>query len=454
MTRTLVVKHLRIEKNGAYKYRRRVPDRLQAVLGKSEIVRVLGKSETEAMRNYPSIHDHVDLLFKSTSSTSSTAETWAIKSAIEAQFLEAGIDPYSRGRSEDEELSRSERAESILSKYPTNPDTGQPDKESLSVKDSAMVTALLHGVQNIDAELTIKQAFAFYLDERQEPDAFKRKKQVQRIARAERNLLSVTKRDIALKHVTRAHARALRDDLLKKMSPASVKRNINDVKAVFSLAIEEHDLNTNNPFNKLKYPKPDDASVDLRHPLPAIVIQDMYRELENNRTLQDIWTLIHHSGAQNAEVLGLTSDDLFLDEPIPYFEIKPYGLRSVKDRSRIRKVPLVGRALHVARRLKANTPDSGALFPSYADSSSHDNFSQAARKRLRKFTDNPKHVVYSLRHNMKDALRAAKVGVRVELALLGHSNEKSSSAQYGSGVGLDELRDALLRINFDVPDMT
>lgn len=414
----------------------------------------MGRSEAEAMRNYPPVHDHVELLFKSTGSTSSTAETWVIKSAIEAQFLEAGIDPYSKGRSDDEELSRSEQAETILSKYPTNPETGQPDPEDVSAQDSAMVIALLKGAQSIEAEFTIKQAFAFYLDEKQGPDPFKRKKQVQRICRAERNLLSVTKQDIALKHVTRAHARALRDRLLKQMSSASVKRNINDVKAVFSLAIEEHDLNTNNPFNKLTYPKPDDASVDLRHPLPATVIQEMYRELENNRALQDIWTLIHHSGAQNAEVLGLTSDDLFLDEPIPYFEIKPHGLRSVKDRSRIRKVPLVGRALHVAHRLKANTPTSGALFPNYADSSSHDNFSQATRRRLRKFTDNPKHVVYSLRHNMKDALRAAKVGERVELALLGHSSEKSASSQYGSGVGLDELRDALLRINFDLLDVT
>ncbi|MEX0351090.1 MAG: DUF6538 domain-containing protein [Paracoccaceae bacterium] len=449
-----MVKHLRIEKNGTYKYRRRVPERLQSALGKSEIVKVLGRSESEAMRNYLPFHDHVEHLLRSTKPSSASSDLWSLKSSIEAKFIEAGLDLHSKGRSSDEELARSEQADVILSRYPIDPSTGQPSPEDVSEVDSATVTALLNGIQSIKAELTVSQAFAFYLSEKQEPDPYKRKKQLQRFGRAERNLLNVTRHDIALTNVTRAHARALRDKLLKQMSPPSAKRNINDVKAVFSLAIEEHDINTNNPFKKLKYPKPSDAAVDLRHPLPAQVIQAMYHDLRNNQVLQDIWTLIHHSGAQSAEVLGLTADDLFLDESIPYFEIKPHGLRSVKDRSRIRKVPLVGRALSVASRLKVVTPDSAALFPQYAESSRHDNFSQATRRRLRKYTDNPKHVVYSLRHNMKDALRAAKVGVRVELALLGHSNEKSASSQYGSGVGLEELRDALLKINFDAPDLT
>ncbi|MDP5220038.1 site-specific integrase [Ruegeria sp. 2205SS24-7] len=449
-----MVKHLRIEKNGTYKYLRRVPERLRSALGKSEIVKVLGRSEPEAMRNYLPFHDHVEHLLRSTKPSSASSDLWSLKSSIEAQFIEAGLDLHSKGRSSDEELARSEQADVILSRYPTDPSTGQASPEDVSEVDSATVTALLNGIQSIKAELTVSQAFAFYLYEKQEPDPYKRKKQLQRFGRAERNLLNVTKHDVALTKVSRAHARTLRDNLLRQMASSSVKRNINDVKAVFSLAIEEHDLNINNPFNKLRYPKPDDAAIDLRHPLPVKVIQAMYRDLENNRTLQDIWTLIHHSGARSAEVLGLTLDDLFLDETIPYFEIKPQGLRSVKDRSRIRKVPLIGRALVVARRLKLSTSETSAIFPQYAESSRHDNFSQVTRRRLRKYTDNPKHVVYSLRHNMKDALRAAGVGERVELALLGHSSEKSASSQYGSGVGLEELRDALLKIDFKLPDLT
>lgn len=452
MTRSLVIKHLRIQENGTYKYRRRVPQKLQKTLGKTEFVKVLGKSEYEALRNYQPYHDHVEHLLNSARPQADAAELVSIKTGIEAQFAEMKLDPYSPGKTEEEILARTEEADRILSKYVVDPSTGQPDPKDVSLGDGAMVTALIGGVDNIEAELTISQAFAFYLDEKKEPDPFKRKKQLQRFARAQRNLLNVTKQDIALSKLTRAHARRLRDNLLRSMKVTAVRRNINDVKAVMSMAIREHDLNLNNPFAKLEYPKPTDAAVDLRHPLPADVIRSMYVDLTSDQTLLNIWTLIHHSGAQSAEILGLSSADVNLDDPIPHFDIKPQGLRSVKDRSRIRKVPLVGRALEVAKCLMDQTQPGTALFPKYADTSKHDSFSQATRKRLRKFTDNPKHVVYSLRHNMKDALRKAGVGERVELALLGHSDERTASSQYGSGVGLDVLQDALLRIPFDVPE--
>ena len=451
MTRAFVIKHLRIEPDGTRKYRRRVPRELQSTLGKTEFVKVLGKTEAEALRNYGPYHDHVERILRSTNPKDEAAQLVEIKKGIEAQFHELGLDPYSSGLTEDERIARSEEADSVLRKYPANPRTGTADAEDVSLKDGAWVTALMSGVHSIEAELSISQAFDFYLSERREPEPYKLKKQALRFNRIKGELLKVTGRDIALSKVSRMHARALRDNLLKRMTPASAKRYINDVKAVFSLAIREHDMNTGNPFQKLDYPKPADAAVDLRHPLPPEVIVAMYHELNDNQVLLDIWTLIHHSGAQNAEVLGLMASDLKLDGPIPYFEVRPHGLRTVKERSRIRKIPLVGRALQVARRLAAETDANVPLFPKYAASKSHDNFSQVVRKRLRKHTEDPKHAIYSLRHNMKDALRSAKVGERVELALLGHSGERSASAQYGSAVGLDELQKALLQIKFDVP---
>ncbi|MEM9591473.1 MAG: tyrosine-type recombinase/integrase [Pseudomonadota bacterium] len=403
----------------------------------------MGKSEYEALKNYAPVHAHAERLLRSARPDVVTDNPIAVKSDIEAQFAEARLDPYSPGKTPEEEIARSEEADRILSNYPLDPDTGHPDPDSLSPRDRATVSALLNGIQSIDAELVISQAFEFYLGEKTDPDPYKRQKQMQRFSRAQSNLLHVVRQDIAISRVTRAHARQLRDHLLQTMAVSSVKRNINDVKAVFSLATREHDLNINNPFAKLDYPKPKDAAVDLRHPLPPDVIKAMYKELEDQPVLLDIWTLIHHSGAQSAEILGLRLDDLKLDDPVPHFEIKPQRLRTVKKRSRIRKVPLVGRALMVATRLAKASSSEGSLFPNYADTRNHDSFGQAARKHLRKHTKNSKHVIYSLRHNMKDALRRANVGERVELALLGHSDERTSSAQYGSGVGLQELQAAL-----------
>ncbi|MFX0543721.1 hypothetical protein ACEWPM_018745 [Roseovarius sp. S4756] len=219
-------KHLRTEKNGTVKYRRRIPKDLQQVLGKREFVKVLGKTELEVMRNYPGYHDHVEHLLRSSNPSSDASELPAIKDSIEAQFAELEADPYSRGKSEDERTAREAEADRLLGKYPADAETGWPDPESLSLRDRAMVTALLNGVHSIEVPLTITEAFAFYLSEKKEPDPHKRRKQEQRIARVKQDLLNVTKQDIAIANVTRTHARQVRDKLLGRMKATSAKRNL------------------------------------------------------------------------------------------------------------------------------------------------------------------------------------------------------------------------------------
>jgi len=243
----------------------------------------------------------------------------------------------------------------------------------------------------------------------------------------------------------------MRDNLLEQMTVESVRRNINDIKAVFSFTAREFDLNLSNPFSNLEYPKSQGAAIDRRHPLPSAVVSEMYQELEGNQALQDIWTLLHHTGAQNAEILGLKAKDVFLEDEVPHIAIRPDGLRTVKVTSRIRQVPLVGRALEVAKRLTKQADPNDHLFPLYADTSKHDNFSQTTNKRLRKLTKERKHTVYSLRHSMKDALREAGVGQRLEHAILGHSGERASAEQYGSRNSLLEMQEALNRVEFGLP---
>ena len=52
MTRAFVTKHLRHNRNGTISYRRRIPERVQKFTGKKEFVKLLGKSEAEALRRY------------------------------------------------------------------------------------------------------------------------------------------------------------------------------------------------------------------------------------------------------------------------------------------------------------------------------------------------------------------------------------------------------------------
>ncbi len=58
----LMLKYTQQFRNG-WRYRRRVPEKLQGALGKSEITRALGSSQEEAALNWPAVHKEVQVLF-------------------------------------------------------------------------------------------------------------------------------------------------------------------------------------------------------------------------------------------------------------------------------------------------------------------------------------------------------------------------------------------------------
>jgi hypothetical protein len=71
------------------------------------------------------------------------------------------------------------------------------------------------------------------------------------------------------------------------------------------------------------------------------------------------------------------------------------------------------------------------LFPRYAHEGGPDAVSAALMKHLRELTTNRRHVVYSLRHNMKDLLVMAGVPERDEHRILGHSLGGVGNRVYG-----------------------
>ncbi len=58
----LMLKYTQRFRNG-WRYRRRVPEKLQGALGKSEITRVSGSSQEETALNWPAVHKEVQVLF-------------------------------------------------------------------------------------------------------------------------------------------------------------------------------------------------------------------------------------------------------------------------------------------------------------------------------------------------------------------------------------------------------
>ena len=70
-------------------------------------------------------------------------------------------------------------------------------------------------------------------------------------------------------------------------------------------------------------------------------------------------------------------------------------------------------------------------FPDYGRPRGADAASAALNKHVRKVSKDPKHVVHSLRHNMKDRLRLAEVAQIEQDLILGHALEGIGDRTYG-----------------------
>lgn len=451
MNAKLMLKHVKIDANGRYRYRRRVPKALQAALGVTEFIKTLGRTEREAIAAYGPYHHLVEqqiAMGKAGGTLKSPIET---KGVIKAFFQFHKLDSFSSGKTEDEQTSREAYADEIIEKYHRDPITGHP--LDVTPEDNALLAAMYGGIEAVVAEPTLTDAFKLYLKEKPILDPFKRQKQINNFNRIERDALAVWHADLPLNRITRQNAKDLRDHLLTRMKPDSVKRQINNIKAVVAYACREFEVPRNDVFLKMELPKEALEDRERRLPLSSDIIDAMYDELKGDLVLSDVWTLIHYTGAQNAELLSLEIRHINVDAKVPHVIIEATETRSLKDGWRKRVVPLVGKAFEVAQRIVAQAEGRQFAFPKYAQTKKHDLFSANMMKRLRKHTKDPRHTLYSLRHSLKDALRDADVSLDLQEAILGHSTGSGSQANYGSGHTLDRKQSALLKV-FGTTDAT
>lgn len=99
--------------------------------------------------------------------------------------------------------------------------------------------------------------------------------------------------------------------------------------------------------------------------------------------------------------------------------------------------------MEVAKALVKDRDGGEFAFRRYGTAGGLDRLSSTLNRRIRGHTDNPKHVSYSLRHNMKDRMRLAEVFPEKAKALEGHAFSAGQDGSYGSGYPLEQLREAL-----------
>ena len=248
----------------------------------------------------------------------------------------------------------------------------------------------------------------------------------------------------SLKMIETGDSGKFRDYLFERgLSSSSVKRVFSSVRAIVGLAIKENGIEITNPFVGTFIP--DDQNRKRRLPVPGDVLTELQRicfDLDD----EPRWliALLSDTGMRLAEAVGLLSDDINLDGCNPHIKLKEHPWRSLKTRSSIREVPLVGASLWAAERIKKNGNEFA--FPKYCTKAKcNANSASAALNKWLKPRVPARCVVHSFRHSLRDRLREVECPSDVVDAIGGWSTEGVGQG-YGKGYGLDVRKRWMQRI--------
>jgi integrase len=232
-------------------------------------------------------------------------------------------------------------------------------------------------------------------------------------------------------------ASAFRDYLFDKgLAVGSVKRIFGSVRSMINLVMLEQGIEGNNGFAKTYMPERDDSQD--RQPIP----QDKLGQLQHACKREDdemrwLLALISDTGMRLAEAAGLHKDDIILDTPVPYIDLKAHSWRRLKTKSSARHIPLVGASLWAAQRVQEH--DSSFAFPRYCDGKTcNANSASAALNKWMKKVIGDDFIVHGLRHSLRDRLRAVECPSDIIDAIGGWTTTGIGHA-YGKGYTVDIL---------------
>lgn len=448
----LVLKHVERTRSGKWQYRRRVPKDIRTVISKREFKRVLGDTQREALAVWSRYNAQVEREIAEArrslaggpaprSAPSKTARELYAEALERVEALRRSIE-----HEEGEDLLAL-ASDAILERYPTDRETGEP--VGVSDLDRMTVGLLRRGADGYAPPASsVEDALRLYIDEKGLHTRSREVRQgIERALRRMSDALGKPLDKIPLSALRREDARRVRDHLMgldrqggggEKLSDESVARDLGRIKAVITLGIREMDLakeGVTNPFDRLPVARgaaaaPGASVRDKRLPLPPEIIAAMRKRLTGDLLL--IWRLLEGTGARGSEICGLRPSDLRLDGPWPHLVVDWHEGRRVKTASSLRLIPLVGDAFSAAKEALQSAGDGPYLFPRYVRERGADAASAAIMKHLKPLRTDTRHVVYSLRHNVTDALRLAGVSTADEDAILGHAARSTAIAHYGS----------------------
>lgn len=437
-------------RHGLWKYRRAIPVPLRKLAGKREINVTLGtRDEQIAQRNYVKTHGVTESYL--TDLRKMLANPQHINSAKEASELgmaylrqiRMSYVPLAKLKARANEGGFISDYDQRLNYVEENLgiEVFDSDNRDSDIEDSWKAKAILGALPEI--QFCISDALRVYLAEKEPVLASMSPKKAKRfrleMKRVVAYLTEAMGGDKPLAELVRKDARTFRDFLIQKpLSVPSVNKYVKAAATMWKVSAQEMELATTNPFkgHAIVDPTPEREKRDLltEGELSAL----LERRGNMNAQLSTILTLLAYTGARTNEIAGLCLADVTIkDDPLTISEItiRPNNIRSLKNHSSRRTVPLLGEALVMVKALIAErTKASGfALFERYGRDGGETAVSAALMKNLRAagITQKTK-TIHSLRHTIKQALRDVECPKDVSDAIQGHSSGGVSDS-YGSG---------------------
>ena len=232
-------------------------------------------------------------------------------------------------------------------------------------------------------------------------------------------------------------ASILRDHLIDRgLTINTIKRMYSTIRSVINLTINEEGIDCSNAFANTYMPDLDDckemqpiANKDIKS------IQSECKKIDDEKRW--LIALISDTGMRLSEAAGLSKDDIKVNESIPYVDIKPHPWRTLKTKSSIRKVPLVGASLWSARRILESNNDTLFAFPLYTNEKKcNSNSASAALNKWLRNRLGEGNVIHGFRHSMRDRLRAVECPSDL-IDQIGGWTRGSVGEGYGKGYSLE-----------------
>lgn len=225
--------------------------------------------------------------------------------------------------------------------------------------------------------------------------------------------------------------------VLKGNKTATIRRRITSLSAILNYAYSELDLDKRNPFTRLMI----QGEGEDKHKR-GVFTNDQLRQaydkaLSSGSIVKLLMPLLGETGCRLAEIVGLRLEDIDLEQDL--IHIRPNTVRRLKTPNSTRTLPLVGygrRAMEEA----IQRSDGEWLFPRYINSGccKATHASNALNKWLKKDFDGL--TAHSLRHTMRDRLRAVECPTELIDQIGGWRTVGGVGVGYGQGYALGKLR--------------